>query len=76
MHEASDNLKNLEFRFEIVARMIKTTRRQTLSPFSQNKVDRAIGRWYRQYFRIDCNDQTKRETTTPALARSSLGQVA
>jgi hypothetical protein len=28
-----------------------------LSPLSQNKTGRAIGRWYRQHFRIDCSGE-------------------
>jgi hypothetical protein len=54
-HMARDNLKNLELRTEIVARVTQTTGDIKLSPFSQNKTGRAIGRWYCPYFRIDCS---------------------
>jgi hypothetical protein len=50
-----DNLKNLELRSESVARVTQTNRDIKLSSFSQNKMSRAIGRWYCQYFRIDCS---------------------
>ncbi|MGA2356919.1 MAG: hypothetical protein ABSG02_20685 [Terriglobales bacterium] len=45
-HVADNNLKNSELRSEIVARVTQTPGGVKLSPFSQNKMGRAIGRWY------------------------------
>jgi hypothetical protein len=44
-HIAGDNLRNLGLRSEVIARVAQTTRGDIkLSPFSQNKMGRAIGR--------------------------------